>query len=87
MTWLWILNAVILVVIVPVVLVLLARVVIPALDMKRGADQLASAGDSLALHFGGVEQLGRTRELVREVATELERYAQALDRLSGRSLP
>ncbi len=81
MTWLWILNFVILLVIVPVVLVLLARVIMPALDMKRNADELAAGGDSLAAHFGGVEQLGRTRELVREVATELERYGQALDRL------
>jgi hypothetical protein len=81
MTWLWIFNAVVLLVIVPVVLVLLARVIMPALDMKRGADHLAASGDSLAAHFGGVEQLTRTRELVREVATELERYGQALDRL------
>ena len=81
MTWWWILNAVILLVIVPVVLVLLARVMIPALDMKRAADQLAAGSDSLARHLGGAEQLGRTRQLMREVAAEIERYGQALDRL------
>ncbi len=81
MTWWWILNAVILLVIVPVVLVLLVRVLMPALDMLRATGELAVSGESLARHFGGAEQLGRTRELIREVAAELERYGQALDRL------
>ena len=75
----WVFNIVILVVIVPVVVVLLTRMLQPAFALKRGTDELAASGESLASHLGGVEQLGRTRELVREVATELELYGQALD--------
>ncbi len=77
----WIFDIVILVVIVPVVVLLLTRMLQPALEVKRGADELAASGDSLVAHLGGVEQLQRTRELVREVAVELEGYGQALDGL------
>lgn len=81
MTLWWIFNIVILVVIVPVVVVLLTRMIGPAISVKRGTDELAAGGGSLAAHFGGVAELERTRGLVREVATELERYGQALDEL------
>ncbi len=81
MTAWWIGNILFVAVIVPVVVVLLTRVLRPALEIKRHADAIAENGASLAPHLDGLEELTRTPGLLREVSVELERYGQALDEL------
>lgn len=77
----WIFDLVVLLVVVPVVVFLLVRMLLAALKLERVTNELAEGGGSLASQFEGVEQLARTRTLVREVGTDLERYGRALDDL------
>lgn len=77
----WIFDLVVLLVVVPVVVFLLVRMLLAALKLERATNELAESGASLASRFEGVEQLSRTRTLVREVGTDLERYGRALDDL------
>jgi hypothetical protein len=82
MTVWWFGNAVYVLVIVPVVVVLLTLLVRAALQVSRQTDEMAAAGEALPPGVGGVgEQLGQTAERAKAVATELERYGRALDRL------
>jgi uncharacterized membrane-anchored protein YhcB (DUF1043 family) len=84
MTWMtawWIFDLVVLLVVVPVVVFLLVRMLLAALKVKRGTDELAASGGELASRFEGVEQLARTNSLLRQVSTDLERYGNALDDL------
>ncbi|HEY5262529.1 MAG TPA: hypothetical protein VIJ33_10470 [Solirubrobacteraceae bacterium] len=77
----WIGNAVLLVVILPVVVLLLQGVVQPASEIKRTADQLASAGPVLVNYLDPVPQLTTTRQLVHQTTDGLARYGAALDRI------
>lgn len=77
----WIFDLVVLFVVVPVVVFLLVRMLLAALKLERVTNELAEGGGALASQFEGVEQLARTRTLVREVGTDLERYGRALDDL------
>jgi hypothetical protein len=75
----WIGNAVLLLVVVPVVVLLLVRVLLSALAVRRGLDALAEHGTSLADQYGGLRELDRTRELVGEVTSGLERHTELLE--------
>jgi hypothetical protein len=77
----WIGNAVLLVVILPVVVLLLQGVVQPAAEIKRTADQLAAAGPVLVNYLDPVAQLTTTRQLVHQTTDGLARYGGALDRI------
>ncbi len=77
----WIFDLVVLLVVVPVVVFLLVRMLLAALKLERTSNDLAASGGFFASQFEGVEQLARTRTLVREVSTDLERYGRALDDL------
>lgn len=77
----WIFDLVVLLVVVPIVVFLLVRMLLAALKLERASNELAESGAALASQFQGAEQLARTRALVREVGTDLERYGRALDDL------
>jgi hypothetical protein len=81
MTLLWIGNIVFLFVVIPAVVIILRRVITPALEIKAYADDITEHGAQFAPHLGALSDLTTTRELVREVNTGLERYAKALDRI------
>ena len=81
MTLMWIGDIVLLFVVIPAVVIILRRVITPALEIKAYADDITKHGAQFAPHLGALSDLATTRELVREVNTGLERYAKALDRI------
>ena len=81
MTLMWIGDIVLLFVVIPAVVIVLRRVITPALEIKAYADDINEHGAQFAPHLGALSDLTTTRELVREVNTGLERYAKALDRI------
>lgn len=84
MTMWWIGNAVLLIVVVPVLVALLNRV-LAALERIRGAsDDILAGGGALAGELDGVpEQLARTDETVAAVASGAARYGGSVAKLLG----
>jgi len=80
----WIGNAILLIVILPVVIYLLNRV-LAALERVRGAtDEILSGGVALIGELNGVpEALATTDETVKEVANGAVRYAGSVAKLLG----
>jgi hypothetical protein len=80
----WIGNAVLLVVVLPVVVVLLNRV-LAAVERIRGAtDDILTAGVALVGHLDGVpEALATTDSTIQEVTVGAVRYAGSVARLLG----
>jgi len=81
MTLLWIGNLIFLAVVIPVVVIILRRVITPATEIKVYADDIKDHGAQFAPHLEALSELTTTRQLVREVNADLERYARALDRI------
>jgi hypothetical protein len=81
MTLLWIGNAVFLLVVIPVVVVILQSVLSPAQEIKTYADDITEHGAQFAPHLGALSELATTRDLVRRVNTDLERYVKALEQI------
>ncbi len=76
--WLWwIGNAVLLVVVVPVVLLLANRVMRPALEIQRYADDILEHGVALTVNLEPVPAVARTRELVGTAKDLAVRYVGA----------
>ena len=77
----WIGNAVFLLVIVPAVVLVLEQVREPIRQIGAYAKDIT---DSVALfgpHLDGLQELNRTRDLVKQANSELVRYVRALDDL------
>lgn len=81
MILLWIGNAIFLLVIIPVVVIILMNVLAPAKEIKAYADDIEEHGAQFAPHLEALSGLATTRELVRQVNADLERYVRALDRI------
>ncbi|MGI8440439.1 MAG: hypothetical protein ACR2NV_09670 [Thermoleophilaceae bacterium] len=79
MTIWWIGNAVVLLVVVPVVVFLLVRVLLTALAVRRGLNTLAEHGTPLVEQLEGLRDLERTRELVGELRSGLVRHTEVLE--------
>jgi hypothetical protein len=84
MVFWWIGNAVLLLVILPVVIALLNRV-LAAVERIRGAsDEILTGGVALVGELGGVpDGLATTDTVVREVAVGAVRYAGSVAKLLG----
>jgi hypothetical protein len=84
MTLWWIGNAILLVVVVPVLVALLNRV-LAALERIRGAtDDILGGGVALAGELDGVpEMLAVTDNTIKDVATGAVRYAGSVAKLLG----
>jgi hypothetical protein len=84
MVWWWIGNAILLVVILPVVIALLNRV-LAALERIRGAnDQILAGGVTLVGELDGVpELLATTDKTIKEVSVGAVRYAGSVAKLLG----
>lgn len=78
----WVASAVGLVVVIPLVLVLALRVLRPALEAARYADDILVHGVALSGTLDPVPALLRTRELVADVTAQAVRYAGAVERLT-----
>lgn len=81
MVWWWIANLVGLVVVIPLVLVLAARVLRSALEIRRYAIDIAEHSGGIAANTEPVAEIERTREAAADVKDHAIRYATALDRL------
>ncbi len=81
MTLLWIGNLIFLFVVIPAVVVILRRVITPALEIKAYADDITEHGAQFGPHLGALSELATTRELVRQANGDIERYVKALDRI------
>jgi len=81
MTLLWIGNVIFLAVVIPVVVIILRRVVTPATEIQTYADDITEHGAQFAPHLGALGDLATTRDLVKQVNADLERYVKALERI------
>lgn len=80
MLW-WIANAIILLVVVPLVLLLANRVIRPALEIQEYADDVLEHGVKLTGHLVPVPALIDTNDLISGVTEESVRYVTALRRM------
>ena len=81
MELLWIGNAVLLLVVAPVVILILRSVLQPANEIDAHAEQIATVGTSINRNLDSVGELQETRRLVGETVGGLRRYGAALDRI------
>ncbi len=78
----WIGNAIFLLLIIPAVVFCLHSVLQPAKQIQVYAEDITDHGSQFGPHLEALQDLGRTRELVRRVNADLERYIRALDRMA-----
>ena len=79
MTLWWIGNAVLLVIIAPVVVVLLYGVLDAARTVRRAVDGLATVGTKMVSDLEPVPELLKTESYVSQTSAGLVRYGTALD--------
>ena len=79
MTLWWIGNILLIVVIIPVVVIILNKVLEPANHIKMYADDIMEHGSQFGPHLEALGDLNQTRDLVRRIRGDLERYARALE--------
>lgn len=79
MTLWWIGNIIFALVIIPLVIWILNRVLEPAKQIEYYADDILDSGSQFPVHLQALRELGRTRELARQVNIGVDRYARALD--------
>ena len=80
MLW-WIANAIILLVVVPLVILLANRVIRPAEEIQAYSDDVLEHGVKLTEHLIPVPALIETDALVSDITGEAVRYVTALRRL------
>ena len=80
MLW-WIANAIILLVVVPLVVFLANRVIRPALEIQEYADDVLEHGVKLTEHLVPVPALVETDRLIAGVTDEAVRYVTALRKM------
>ena len=82
MTYWWIANFVLIVVVLPVVVAILVQVLIPIVQIKKYADHIIESGAQFGPHLDEITgELVKTRDLVKQAAPEIVRYSRAVDNL------
>ena len=81
MTLWWIGNIIFLFVIIPVVVVILGTVLAPTKEIGIYAADILEHGGQFPGHLDALQELGTTRDLVRQITPEVERYVRALDQI------
>lgn len=81
MVWWWVGNAVLAFVVIPVVLVVAASVIRPAVEIKRYAEDILANGLKITSNLDPVPALVDTRRMVGETLAGIGRYGAALDDL------
>jgi hypothetical protein len=81
MTLWWIANAVLILVVIPVVVVLLQRLARSAFAVEKRINTVHDQSGGIVLALNDVKQLIPTRDAVKRVATGLTRYVKAVDRI------
>jgi hypothetical protein len=84
MAWWWIGNAVLLVVVLPVVIALLNRVLAAVERIRAASDEILAGGVALVGELGAVpEALATTERAIRDVTAGATRYAGSVAKLLG----
>ncbi|MBA3327101.1 MAG: hypothetical protein M3386_01975 [Actinomycetota bacterium] len=81
MTLWWIGNILFIAVIIPVVVIILGSVLAPAREIGAYADDINEHGALFGPHLDALQELGRTRDLVKQANVEIERYIRAIDQV------
>ena len=82
MTWWWLADFVLVVVVLPVVVAILIQVLIPIFQIKQYANDIIAAAGTFPEHLDDIaEELVKTRDLVTVAGPEIGRYARAIDNL------
>ena len=82
MTWWWLADFVLIVVVLPVVVAILIQVLIPIFQIKQYADDIITAAATFPGSLDDIaEELVKTRDLVTVAGPEIGRYARAIDNL------
>ena len=79
MTWWWIGNGVLLVVVIPLVLVIAEGVMRPAREIQKYAADILENGLRVTVNLDPVPALIDTRQMVGETLAGVARYGAALD--------
>ncbi|MDQ3990555.1 MAG: hypothetical protein M3291_15450 [Actinomycetota bacterium] len=77
----WIGNAIFILVVIPVVVVLLARLVKPVVLIEKHVNAVHQDAGRIVVALDGVQGLVTTRDLVKRVGGGLTRYVTAVDRI------
>lgn len=77
----WIANIVALLAVIPLVIFLANRVIMPALEIRRYADEILEHGVRLTGTLDPLPALADTRELTEQVKGNAVRYVTALERV------
>ena len=78
----WIGNILFAGVIIPLVIWILNQVLAPAQQIEYYADDILDSGAQFPGHLEALRELGRTRDLAKQVNSGLTRYGRALDDVS-----
>lgn len=82
MIWWWLADAVLILVVLPVVVAILVQVVIPILQIRRYADDIIEAGGLFGPHLDDITaEVLKTRDLVKVAGPEIVRFSRAVDNL------
>lgn len=81
MVWWWIGNAILILVVIPVVVVVANRVVRPAVEIEKYAEDILANGVAVTGNLDPIPALIETRRMVRETLEGVGRYGAALDRI------
>ena len=79
MTLWWIGNIIFALVVIRALLFVLHTLITPARHIRLYADDITDSVETFPPHLDALQELGRTRELVRQVSVDLQRYVRALD--------
>ncbi len=77
----WIGNAIFVLVVIPVMVVLLARLVKPVVAIEKHVNVIHQDAGRIVVALDGVKGLITTRDLVKRVGGGLTRYVTAVDRI------
>lgn len=83
MVWWWIGNALLLLVVIPLVLHVADRVIRAANEINQYADDILANGLLVAANLDPVPALVETRSMVGDTLAGVARYGQALDEILG----
>lgn len=81
MVWWWIGNAILILVVIPVVILVANRVVRPAVEIRKYADDILANGVQVTGNLDAIPALIDTRRMVGETLAGVGRYGAALDRI------
>lgn len=77
----WIADLIFIAVVIPALLFVLITLMAPIRQIKAYAEDIAAHGALFGPHLDALQHLDTTRQLVKDVSGELQRYCGALDRI------